>query len=478
MSVTPHPSDPKYAWSQVSRAEPPKRSAADRIADFLEVYGCLDEAAAQAQASRCIQCPEPVCVEGCPLNNRIPEWLLLTAEGRFAEAAELVRSSGCMPEILSRLCRQSCEAYCLLDEKAGGAIAINAIERFLNDYSQAHSLAGSPVQPSNGHRVAVLGSGPCSLACCSELARAGYAVTILDCGGEPGGLLVKGIPAFQLDKKLVQRRVQQLRQMGVEFRLNVRCGQDVSLRSLRADYDAVFLGWCAEEARPLAIPGADSAGVFAALPFVVQKNVPWASETSPIEVRGKRVVVLGGGDTAIDALRTAIRCGAAEATGLYRRDQTSMPCHPREYGNAVEEGAKFQFLTLPVALAGNAAGQVTHVRCVRTQLGPPDASGRPVPLIVPDPEFEVAADVVLVAYGFVPPAALSHGDFTELAANEWGEVAVDENYMTNLPGVFAAGMLVHRPILLGEVVRDARKAAAAIDRYLCHRRAAASQAKD
>jgi glutamate synthase (NADPH/NADH) small chain len=269
-----------------------------------------------------------------------------------------------------------------------------------------------------------------------------------------------------LEKSVVARRVNILRQRGVEFRLGATVGNDISFRELRAGFDAVFLGIGAQKAKPLDIPGAELKNVVQALPFLIQKNVNVALEAPPILLQGKRVAVLGGGDTAMDCLRTAIRCGAIDTVCLYRRDLANMPGSRKEYANALEEGARFSFLTNPIALECNTAGEVTQVRCVRMELGPPETNGRCKPRPIANSEFVAPADVVIAAYGFDPVPFPPGSDFSEIAVNDWGAVVVDTNQMTTVPGVFSGGDAVRGPSLVVHAVRDGRKAAAAIDRYL------------
>jgi len=461
----------KHAWARIAREEPPKRTASERIGDFREVYSLYDEATVREQASRCLQCPHPSCVTGCPLANRIPEWLALTAEGRFLEAAELSGSTSNIPEICSRVCPQErlCEGACILNARSD-PVAIGAVEKFINEYAFAHNAVEASCATPNGLGVAVVGAGPGGMACADELAKLGYAVTVFDSQSRPGGLLVNGIPIFKLERWVVERRLKLLRERGIMFRPGTTLGRDVSLSALRAEFDAVYLAIGAHKPKPLNILGADLQGVFQALSFLVHANVREAPNLPHIGVSEKRVVVLGGGDTAMDCLRTAIRCGARDAVCLYRRDLENMPGSRREYANALEEGAQFGFLTNPVALLGNPEGQVTQVRCERMVLGEPDAQGRRKPQPVPGSEFVVPADVVLVAYGFDPTPVPTKGDLNQIAVNEWGGVVVDANQMTNLPGVFAGGDLVRGPSLVVHAVRDARKAAAAIHEYLSAQR--------
>jgi glutamate synthase (NADPH/NADH) small chain len=457
----------KHNWRYIARETSPKRIAAERICDFDEIYGLLDEATARAQASRCINCPEPACAETCPLGNRIPEWLGLTAEGRFLEAAELSRSTSNMPEVCSRVCPQErlCEGACILNA-CSDPVAIGAVEKFINEYAFARDAVDVTVARPNGMKVAVVGSGPGGMACADELARFGYAVTVFEAQGRAGGLLVNGIPSFKLERAVVERRLDLLRRRGVAFRCGVTIGRDVPLSFLRAQFDAVFLAIGAQKPKPLDIPGADLLGVFHALPFLIQKNLGDESEHPSIEIAGKRVGVLGGGDTAMDCLRTAIRCGARESICVYRRDLENMPGSRREYANAIDEGARFMFLTNPVGLSGNRDGQVTEARCVRMELGEPDAKGRRKPRAIPGSEFVVPVDVVLIAYGFDPVPIFAAGNSDKIDINSWGGVVVDANQLSSLPGVFAGGDIVRGPDLVVRAVRDGRKAAAAIHSYL------------
>lgn len=457
----------KHNWRYITRESPPKRAVPERICDFDEIYGLYDEATARAQASRCINCPDPPCAQACPLGNRIPEWLGLTADGCFLEAAELSRSRSNMPEICGRVCPQErlCEGACILNARSD-PVSIGAVEKFINEYAFAHDAVDAAVAAPNGLRVAVVGSGPGGMACADELAKLGYAVTVLESQGRAGGLLINGIPSFKLEKSVVERRLDLLRRRGVTFRCGVTVGRDVSLSSLRAQFDAVYLAIGAQKPKPLDIPGANLRGVFHALPFLIEKNLGEASEHPLIEVEGKRVAVLGGGDTAMDCLRTAIRCGAREATCVYRRDLENMPGSRREYVNTVEEGARFMFLTNPIALSDNGNGEVSEARCVRMELGEPDAKGRRKPRAISGSEFTVPVDVVLVAFGFDPAPIFAAGNSDKIGINTWGGVVVDAGQTTSVPGVFAGGDLVRGPDLVVRAVRDSRKAAAGIHKYL------------
>ncbi|MBI5388042.1 MAG: NAD(P)-dependent oxidoreductase [Verrucomicrobia bacterium] len=460
--------DPKFAWCQVPKAEAPKRSATERVGDFLEIYSFLDEDTARQQAMRCIQCPEPTCVEGCPLNNRIPEWMALTAEGRFMEAAQVLQATSCMEEVFSRLCAHPCEARCILEAR-GEAVAINAIERFLNDYAHARGLTDVALPPLTGFKAAVMNAGPCGLSCAFDLARHGHAITVFDHRPEIGGLLAHGIPAFKMEADVLRLRIEMLEKLGVQFRLGAKPGLAPSLKELRASFDAVFFGAAVGQVKTLEVPGADLRGVHQGLAFIMQKNLGAAIEGARIEVKGRRVVVLGGGDVAMDCLRTALRGGARDVLCLYRRDAAHLPANQFEYENAREEGARFDFRASPVALLGDEQGRVAGVRCVRNALASPEPDGRPRPVPEPGTEFVVPADVVLVALGFVSMPFPTDGDLAEVPLTASGLVVVDENLMTPLPGVFAGGTLVRGAGAFLDAVRDARKAARAIDHYLLGR---------
>jgi glutamate synthase (NADPH/NADH) small chain len=457
----------KYAWRELACQGLPKRSAHERAADFLEIYGLYDEATAREQASRCIQCPNPSCVNGCPLCNPIPQWLLLTAEGRFLEAAAVLGSVTNMAEICARVCPSDhlCEGACLL-EGISSPVAIQSIEQFLTEYAFAHNAIDAATASPNGFKVAVVGSGPGGLACAEELARKGFNVTIFDTELVPGGLLVNGTPAFKLDKTLVQRRLELLRKRGVKFELGVKLWDEMTLDQLTAHFDAVYLGWDARRARALEIPGANLRGVFPAVPFLLQKNTPIPLDLPPIDVAGKRVIVLGGGDTAMDCLRAAIRYGANRATCIYRREQVDMPCGRHQYENAREEGAEFIFQAAPVEILGTGEGAVSAVRMAWTEVSSEQVNHRRPFKILSDSNYEVRADIVIPALGFEPvPCPHSEG-FEGVKLNSWGGIVVDANQMTSVPKVFAGGDIVGGPGLILHAVRDARRAALGIASFL------------
>jgi glutamate synthase (NADPH/NADH) small chain len=458
-------SNSKYAWRELTLKSPPHRSAKERVHDFLEVHGIYDEETARAQASRCIQCPNPTCVQGCPLCNPIPEWMQLTAEGRFLEAAGVVGSVTNLAEICTRCCPSDrlCEHQCILDG-ISEPVAINAVEQFLIEYAFKHGVVNPATPPPNGFKVAIVGSGPGGLAAAEELAGTGYAVTLFDSGVLPGGLLVDGIPTFRVERSIVQRRIDVLKKRGVAFQLNRKLGGDLALDDLRSKFDAVLLGFDSRKSHPLQVPGADMKGVIQALPFLLQKTTPVSLDLAAIDLSGKRVVVIGAGETAMDCLRAAIRWGAREATCVYRRDETEMPCSRHSYEDAVAEGARFVFRSQPIAILGDES--VTGIRMVRTEPGDNDASGRRAFGAIPGSEHDLEADWIVPALGFDPVPCPHHDDLSALATNEWGGITVDDRMMSSVEGVFASGDIVNGPAMLLNTVRDARKTAQCIHAYL------------
>jgi glutamate synthase (NADPH/NADH) small chain len=459
--------DVSHAWLEVPRVLPPKRRARERTSDFREINALYDEDAVREQASRCILCPDALCMSGCPLTNRIPEWMALAAEGKFMEAAQVSGATSNMPEICGRICPQErlCEGACILNSHSA-PVTIGAIEVFLGEYALAHGGVDASPVPHNGLRVACVGSGPASMACADELSKQGFAVTIFEAQQVPGGLLTNGIPAFKLERPVSMRRIELLQQRGVEIRTGVRVGADVSLWDLVKHHDAVFLGIGCEKPKPLDVSGAEFRGVHQAMPFLIGNNAESPVGYEPIDCNGKRVVVLGGGDTAMDCLRTAVRSGAKSTICVYRRDLENMPGSRKEYLNAVEEGAQFMFLTNPLMLVPDPSGDMAQLHCVRMELGKPDDSGRRKPRPVAGSEFILGVDLVFVAYGFDPVPFPADSDFAPIEVNDWGGVIVDENQMTNIPGVFSGGDAVRGAQLVVHAVRDGRRAAKGIVDWL------------
>jgi glutamate synthase (NADPH/NADH) small chain len=464
----------KYAWSEIDRMEPPLRPVADRVADFREVAGDYDEATAREQARRCIQCPHPTCVAVCPLNCAIPELLALTADGQFREAAELFFSTHYFPELASHACvgGRVCERDCILAAKSA-AVPIRAITRFLLHYGWRHGLAEPALAPPKPQRIAVLGSGICGMVAADALSRRGYAVTVFDSRRTPGGRMMNGLPGFRMDREMVAQRVALLQRRGIRFCMGVAFGPEVKLSELRREFDAVFLSFGHADAVPLEVPGAELRGVYPAAVFLTENAGVGCGgmdgHLTPGNLRGRRVVVLGAGDTAMDVLRTAIRLGAADALCLCRRDERAMLADAEEYARAREEGARFLFSTQASAVLGDVDGRVFGVRCVRTESAPVEGSRRPPVRAVPQTEIDLPADAVFVAYGFKAPQLPQCDDFARLALDARGHMQVTADHETNLPGVFAGGAILRGTASMMELVLDARQAADGIDRFLAAR---------
>ena len=443
----------------------PKRPPAERIADFCEVTLTYSPEQAIAEASRCVECLKPPCVKACPLHNPIMDWLVLTTEGKFVEAAHLSRTTSNMPEICGRICPQDrlCEDACIVGVKHP-PVAIGAIEKFINEYAFAEEGLPLPaVAPATGHRVAVVGSGPAGLACAEELVRRGHHVTVYEAAPRPGGLLRYGIPGFKLDKSIVERRTESLERLGVEFVCGTRVGEDVALEELLdAGFRAMYLATGATTPKRPDLRGMELDGIEDALPFLIRNNNP-DDESTPDDLTGLRVVVLGGGDTAMDCLRTARRLGAAAVTCVYRRDEANMPGSRREVQVAKDEGVVFEWLKAPVRFLDNGAGGVRGIECIHMELGEPDAEGRRKPVPVPDSNFEIDADLVILAFGFDgSPVPSSDGP----QVTKWRTYVVDEKGMTTIPGVFAGGDVVRGADLVTTALVDGRAAALAISDYL------------
>ncbi|MDB5476217.1 MAG: glutamate synthase, small subunit, partial [Phenylobacterium sp.] len=390
------------------RSMPAKRAAGARAGDFHEIYADFIDAKAQDQAARCSQCGVPFCQTHCPLHNNIPDWLRMTAEGRLQEAYELSQATNSMPEVCGRICPQDrlCEGNCVIEQSGHGTVTIGAVEKYLTDKAwEMGWVKPLTAGPPRGKSVGVIGAGPAGLAAAERLAEAGYAVTVYDRHDRPGGLMIYGIPGFKLEKPIVERRTSRLALGGIQFRQGFEVGREASLAQLRQTHDAILIASGVYKARDLICPGAGSAGVVAALDYLTASNrkglgdaVP-AFESGALNAAGKAVVVVGGGDTAMDCVRTAVRQGATSVTCLYRRDRANMPGSAREVAHAEEEGVVFEWLAAPRAVRGEAE-QAAGVRAARMRLGPPDSSGRQAPEEVEGGEFDLPADLVIKALGF------------------------------------------------------------------------------
>jgi glutamate synthase (NADPH) small chain len=471
---------------KIGQATPEKRAAGERSSDFHEIYGEYIAAKAEEQAGRCSQCGVPFCQVHCPLHNNIPDWLKLTAEGRLEEAYEVSSATNNMPEICGRICPQDrlCEGNCVIEQSGHGTVTIGAVEKYITDTAWDKGWV-KPIQPlrERPHSVGIIGAGPAGLAAAEELRKQGFQVHVYDRYDRAGGLLIYGIPNFKLEKDVVERRTRRLGESKVHFHANFEVGRDASLALLRAKHDAVLIATGVYKARGLDVPGTALAGVFPAMRYLTASNRKGLGDAVPefddgtLNADGKHVVVIGGGDTAMDCVRTAVRQGAASVTCLYRRDRENMPGSLREVANAEEEGVRFEWLAAPKAIVG--PGRVAQVEANRMRLGMPDSSGRAAPEAVPDSAFTLKADMVLEALGFDPEDVPHMFHAPELAVSRWGTVRADfRTMMTNLDGVFAAGDIVRGASLVVWAIRDGRDAAERIAAYIDAKTAAAAVAAE
>ena len=464
---------PMLKFVSVDRDMPTKRDAELRNQDFDEIYAEYAAKKAEEQASRCSQCGVPYCQTHCPLHNNIPDWLRLTAEGRLEEAYALSQATNTFPEICGRICPQDrlCEGNCVIEQSGHGTVTIGAIEKYITD--TAWEKGWTKVIKPNVERaesVGIIGAGPGGLAAADRLRRAGVQVTIYDRYDRAGGLLTYGIPGFKLEKDIVLRRNDQLQQGGVEFVLNCSVGEDISFSDLRAKHDALVIATGVYKSRDLDTQGAAAAGVVRAIDYLTASNrvgfgddVP-AFENGDLNAADKRVVVIGGGDTAMDCVRSAIRQGAVSVKCLYRRDRANMPGSQREVQNAEEEGVVFEWLAAPNGFVGD---PVTAVRVQKMRLGAPDATGRRSSEAIEGSEYDEPADLVIKALGFEPENLPKMWDVDGLDVTRWGTVKADfTTGKTALDGVFAVGDIVRGASLVVWAIKDGRDSADAILGYL------------
>lgn len=465
--------DNNFQFIEVGRQDPHKKNIHTRKHKFVEIYEPFSKNQVENQSHRCLACGNPYCEWKCPVHNFIPNWLKLVSEGNLFEAAELSHQTNSLPEVCGRVCPQDrlCEGACTLDD-GFGAVTIGNAEKYITDtaFAMGWKPDMSKVVPT-GKRVAVIGAGPAGIGCADVLVRNGVRPVVFDRYPEIGGLLTFGIPEFKLEKSVLVRRREIFTAMGVEFRLNTEVGKDITMQQLLDQYDAVFMGMGTYNSMKGGFPGEELPGVNDALPFLianVNRNLGFEKRTSDfIDVKGKKVVVLGGGDTAMDCNRTSIRQGAKSVTCAYRRDEENMPGSKREVTNAREEGVKFLFNRQPIEIVGD--GKVEGVKMVTTRMGEPDENGRRRAEPIPGSEEILNADVVLIAFGFRPSPEKWFGDH-DIEVNDWGGVVAEEDqqfkFQTGNPKIFAGGDMVRGSDLVVTAIWEGRQAAEGILDYL------------
>jgi glutamate synthase (NADPH/NADH) small chain len=460
-------------FTRLDPCQPAKRPAAERRGDFREISRPFETDSAVDQASRCEQCGIPFCQIRCPLGNNIPDWLMLSATGRMEEAYQMAASTNTFPEICGRICPQDrlCEGHCVLEQSRHGGVTIGAIEKHITEFAFAQGWV-EPAEPTReiAQSVGIVGGGPGGLAAAEALRRQGYQVTVYDRHDRMGGLLIYGIPGFKLEKSVVERRTRLLAQAGITLVTGTEIGRDLSFAELRQRHDAVLIATGVYRARGLDCPGHTLNGVHAALDYLIAANRVDLGDTvaafadGTLNARGKDVVVIGGGDTAMDCVRTAVRQGARSVKCLYRRDRANMPGSQREVAHAEEEGVEFVWMAAPETVVGET--RATGLRAHRMHLGMPDASGRRSPAVIEGSGFTVPADMVITALGFEPEDVPALFGEPHLATSRWGTLTVDDRLMTSLDGVFAAGDIVRGASLVVWAVKDGRDAADSIGTYL------------
>jgi glutamate synthase (NADPH/NADH) small chain len=464
---------------QIARVAMPEQAAELRAVNFREVNLGLTEQLAMLEAERCLQCPKPYCVDGCPVRVNIPQFILRLREGDMAGAAASLLDDNALPCVTGRVCPQEtqCEAVCLRAKK-GDSVAIGHLERFVADWAQQHAdaLSAAP-RTTAGASVAVVGSGPAGLTAAGELAKLGYDVTVFEAFHAAGGVLIYGIPEFRLPKDIVQAEVDRLKANGVKVEANAIIGKTYTLAELRERFDAVFIAVGAGLPVFMDVPGENLKGVYSANEYLTRINLmgAWTEGADTPILHGQRVAVVGGGNVAMDSVRTARRLGASAATIVYRRGREELPARAEEVHHAEQEGVEFAFLVAPTEVLGDEQGWVSGLRCIRMELGEADASGRRRPTPVPGSEFEIECDMVVVAIGTRSNPLLTTTS-AGLEVNQWGYIVTDASGMTSIPGVFAGGDIVRGAATVILAMGDGKRAAAAIHAYLTPETAASEEA--
>tara|TARA_Y100001970_G_scaffold155435_1_gene190286 strand:+ start:2050 stop:3498 length:1449 start_codon:yes stop_codon:yes gene_type:complete len=462
----------------ISQQSPNKRSTNKRKGDFQEIYDEFINEKAKEQSSRCSQCGVPFCQVHCPLHNNIPDWLKLTAEGRLKEAYDLAQSTNNMPEVCGRICPQDrlCEGNCVIEQSGHGTVTIGSVEKYITDTAWEKGW----VKPINIQRemkesVGIIGAGPAGLACAEELRKLGFKITIYDRYDRPGGLLIYGIPNFKLEKSVVLRRTKLLKKSGINFVQNFEVGKDKTLEEIKKKHDAVLIATGVYKPREIEIPGSNLKNIFPAMDFLTASNKKGLGDkvklfdNGTLNAEGKDVVVIGGGDTAMDCVRTAVRQKAKSVKCLYRRDKENMPGSAREVANAEEEGVDFIWLTSPKKFIGQE--NVSEIEVSKMKLGEPDYTGRRKPVIEKGNEFKISTNLVIKSLGFDPEDLPKLFNSNELAVSKWGTIKIDLKTMqTNIDGVFAAGDIVRGASLVVWAIRDGRDAASQIENYILQKR--------
>jgi len=462
---------PMLKFTKIERDMPAKREASLRREDFHEIYAEYSASKAEEQSSRCSQCGVPYCQTHCPLHNNIPDWLRLTAEGRLKEAYEVSQATNTFPEICGRICPQDrlCEGNCVIEQSGHGTVTIGSVEKYITDTAWENGWV-QPIKPAHerAESVGIIGAGPGGLAAADVLRRAGVQVTVYDRYDRAGGLLTYGIPGFKLEKDVVMRRNEQLALGGVTFKQNCNVGEDISFADIRAAHDAVIIATGVYKSRDLTMPNGEATGVEKAIDFLTASNrKSFGDEVADFDsgrlnAEGKRVVVIGGGDTAMDCVRTSIRQGATSVKCLYRRDRANMPGSQREVQNAEEEGVVFEWLSAPKGFTTD-GDRVAGVMVQKMRLGAPDATGRQAPEVIEGADYVEEADLVIKALGFEPEALPTLWDQPDLEVTRWGTIKAQfTTGKTQMDGVYAVGDIVRGASLVVWAIRDGRDCAEGI----------------